>query len=80
MGKMLVRRKHPWTKDSEGNDVFNTLELDITPEQYKAWLSGTVVQKAMPNLNADEREFVMTGILPGEWDEMFKEVVESDDY
>jgi hypothetical protein len=29
------------------------------------------VQNAMPNLSADEREFIMTGITPTEWDEMF---------
>jgi len=25
----------------------------------------------MPNLSADEREFLMTGITPDEWDEAF---------
>jgi hypothetical protein len=29
------------------------------------------VQNAMPHLSADEREFIMTGITPTEWDEMF---------
>jgi hypothetical protein len=29
------------------------------------------VQNAMPNLSADEREFIMSGITPTEWDEMF---------
>lgn len=38
------------------------------------WQSGTVIQRAMPHLSADEREFIMTGITPSEWDEIFDEV------
>jgi hypothetical protein len=36
-----------------------------------SWGQGELVQNAMPHLSADEREFIMTGITPTEWDEMF---------
>ena len=29
-----------------------------------------LIQNAMPNLSADEREFLMTGITPEEWAEL----------
>ena len=38
-----------------------------------------LIQQAMPNLTADEREFIKTGITPQEWDDMFEDE-ESDDF
>ena len=56
----------------------NTMELDVTQEQLTAWENGMNIQQAMPQLNADEREFVKTGMTPTEWEELFGE--EEDDY
>ena len=54
----------------------NSMDLDITPKQYSAWVHGAPIQEAMPQLNADEREFIMTGITPEEWAETFNEEME----
>ena len=48
----------------------NTLEINVSEEQVQSWLHGNLIQKAMPNLTPDEREFIMTGILPDEWEKM----------
>lgn len=53
----------------------HSMDLDITPKQYSAWVHGMSIQEAMPNLNADEREFIMTGITPEEWADTFGEEV-----
>jgi len=37
------------------------------------WRSGVLVQDAFPTLNPDQREFIMTGLLPDQWDTLFKE-------
>jgi hypothetical protein len=37
------------------------------------WKDGTLIQNAFPALDADDRELLMTGIGPKEWDEMFGE-------
>ena len=50
----------------------NVMEIDVTQEQLSSWESGVLIQNAMPNLSADEREFIMTGITPEEWDSAFK--------
>ena len=60
------------TKASPFSGETNTLELDVTAEQLKAWQSGTLIQEAMPNLSPDEREFLMTGITASEWQDMFE--------
>ena len=47
------------------------MNLDITQAQLDAWVDGELVQNAMPELSAEEREFLMTGITPDEWDSVF---------
>jgi len=49
----------------------SVMDLPITREQLAAWVDGELIQNAMPHLNADQREFVMTGITPAEWNAMF---------
>lgn len=61
------------TKTSVVSGITRTMELDVTPEQMDKWRSGMLIQDAMPNLTTDEREFIMTGITPEEWDEAFGE-------
>jgi|TARA_B100000131_G_scaffold240447_1_gene232745 hypothetical protein len=49
------------------------MDINVTHQQIDAWESGVLIQDAMPHLNADEREFIKTGITPEEWDETFGE-------
>ena len=62
---MLITRTSPFS------GITNSMEIAVTQAQLDAWESGTLIQDAMPNLSADEREFILTGILPEEWDELF---------
>jgi hypothetical protein len=47
-----------------------TLEIPVTPQQLDAWRAGAPIQSVMPELDADQREFIMTGITAEEWLEM----------
>ena len=51
----------------------HTMDINVTHQQIDAWESGVLIQDAMPHLNADEREFIKTGITPEEWTETFGE-------
>lgn len=42
-------------------------ELDVTRQQMDDWEHGKMIQYAMPNLTADEREHLLTGICSGCW-------------
>lgn len=65
---MLIKKKNPFTgKESE-------MEIPVTPEQLQAWEGGELIQRAMPNLNADQREFIRSGLLPQEFDDLHKDV------
>jgi hypothetical protein len=59
------------TRTSTLSGHTSSMDIDVTLEQVASWEQGELVQNAMPNLSADEREFIMTGITPTEWDEMF---------
>ena len=52
-------------------------DMPITQAQMDAWVDGELIQNAMPQLDADEREFIMTGIIPEEWDAEFNELDET---
>ena len=56
------------TRASELTGVTRTRELPVTEAQLKIWQDGMLIQAAMPNLDADQREFVKTGITPEEWE------------
>ena len=63
---MLIDRKSPLS----GN--INSMEIDVTDEQLDRYYSGgESVQNVFPKLTPDEREFIMTGITPDEWEETF---------
>ena len=53
--------------------VLHEMDLPITEEQIAAYNQGTLVQNAFPQLNADQREFMLTGITPDEWQAIFGE-------
>jgi len=62
---MLIKRISPFS----GNE--NTMDIPVTEAQLSEWQSGVLIQRAMPNISADHREFLMTGITPEEWEETF---------
>ncbi len=61
---MKITRTNPF------NGETNTLDLNITEEQVQAYMDGALIQNAFPNLSADDREFIMTGITAEAWEAM----------
>lgn len=61
------------TKSSLITGVEHTRSIDVEPEQLEAWENGMLIQEAMPHLSTDDREFIMTGITPEEWDAEYGE-------
>jgi hypothetical protein len=43
------------------------MDIPVTQEQLDNWNNGMLIQNAMPNLSADQREFIKTGMIPDEW-------------
>jgi hypothetical protein len=51
-----------------------TRNIPVTHHQIFRWRDGVSIQDAMPHLDADDREFIKTGITPEEWDKYCGEV------
>jgi hypothetical protein len=70
---MIVIRRSTLTGE------LHAAKLDITPAQLDDWNNGMAIQQAMPDLNREEREFLITGITDQEWLEAFGPAPEQED-
>jgi len=62
-----------FTRQSIITGKYTTRTLDITEEQHDDWyIRGVLIQRAMPNLSADDREWLMTGVTSEEWAAAFE--------
>ena len=57
----------------------HTMDINVTLEQIAEWERGALIQDAMPHLSIGEREFIMTGITPEEWETTLTEKEEPED-
>lgn len=75
---MKIIRRSPFTGE------FNEMDIDLTVEQYLAWVDGRTpnIQEAFPHLSDDEREFLISGATPEEWEKHMRdpEEVEGDGF
>jgi len=63
------------TKKSQVSHKEHTLDIPITMDKYIQWQGGVDahIQNFFPELNDDQREFLLTGITKEEWNELFSE-------
>lgn len=64
---MKITRKSPFTGE------VNTMDLPVTAEQM-AEFEGPgrrLIQEIFPDLTKEQREFILTGYTPGDWDAIF---------
>lgn len=62
------------TRTSILSGVTSSRQIDVDAGLLKRWEEGIdrrLIQDAFPHLNADDREFIMTGITPEEWEKTF---------
>lgn len=67
MTKMIVE------KQSIVSGKVYQMDINITEEQLFNFINGRsgLAQEAFPDLSVDEREFIISGIHPDEWNELF---------
>ena len=51
-----------------------TKDIDVSVQQLDAWQNGMLIQDAMPQVSAPDREFIKSGITNEEWNNLFKEI------
>lgn len=66
------------TKTSQLAKTESTLDLDITQDQLNRvnlrYTTGELIQNIVPNLSVEEREFLISGITPTEWNQLFNSI------
>lgn len=62
---MLIKRK------SFATGVVREIDIDVSAEQMADFEGGSLVENAFPQLSADDREFILTGITADEWKDLF---------
>lgn len=58
-----------------GKCVFTGRRYSVTVsrDDFDKYNAGALMQDAFPELSADDREFLISGIAPGGFDQLFKE-------
>ena len=64
------------TRKSLLSGINHTLDIDVEASAYQDWMDTLpmkrpLIQNAFPNLSPEQREFLITGITPEEWDKAF---------
>ncbi len=60
------------TKTSQYSGKVRSIDVDVTEEQINRYNTGQcTLQDCFPNLSADEREFIKSGITAEEWEALF---------
>jgi hypothetical protein len=62
------------TKQSLATGDWHTRDIPVDYQAYSAWVRGDDtrhVQDAFPHLSADDREFLISGTTPEEWDALY---------
>jgi hypothetical protein len=49
----------------------NTRNINVTTEMLDAWRNGALIQDVMPFLSADDREFIISGCTPEDWEYLY---------
>ena len=66
--RVQVARRHILT----GQMVQHKFDMPLPKmrEKLRGWRNGLLIQQAFPELSADQREFLLNGILPDEFEEV----------
>lgn len=60
------------TRESAITGIKHTRSIPANPDDMLAWKAGLgSIEDLMPYLNDVDREFLLSGITPEEWDEAF---------
>ena len=73
-GTIFIKgRPYDYVEDENGNATltFDGHSATVRVNELNDWLSGKFIQDAMPSASVDDREFLITGLSPTKWKEIF---------
>ena len=68
------------TRTSQATGITRTMDLPVNEQQMIIYATtSALVQDVFPQLDDNQREFIMTGITAEEWDEIYSDMAEAFD-
>lgn len=62
------------TRKSAITGIEHVRDIPVNPEDYVTWIRGHAgIHEVMPYLSDVDRDFILSGIIPGEWKAAFIE-------
>lgn len=58
--------------------ITRSKDLPVTSRQLELWKQGELAQNVFTNLNAEEREFIISGNTTEDWELMFADDADND--
>lgn len=74
--KQVRKQAMKITRTSVVSGITRTQEVSVDEGKFTKWDRAgqpTYIQNEFPELSDDDREFIMSGITPEEWDELFED-------
>jgi hypothetical protein len=79
MAKRIMVKQPTWVRQSNGSMqamrqcqvTGEKFIINVSEDQYRQWTGGKLIQNVMPELNADQREILISGYTPAEWNKIF---------
>ena len=63
------------TRKSVVSGLEHSKEIPVNPEDYVMWSMGLGnIEDLMPYLNDEDKEFILSGIVKGEWEKAFHDI------
>ncbi len=66
---MIIKARSPYS------GLINEMRVELTEHEYSSayirWKLGESIQDVFPTLNAEQREFILTGYTPEDWKAIF---------
>lgn len=72
---MVIEPLTPVTRVSVLTGVERTRVINVDPDKLEFWeknrMSCPYIQNMFPELSDDDKEFILSGVTPEEWEELF---------
>ena len=59
------------TRTSKCSITHEVYKVSVPTEEYKLWRLGEKIQNVWPKMSADDREFLISGLTPAEFESLF---------
>ena len=61
----MLQIRHDWVTRRQ-----RAVDMGLKLDAFERWKDGACIQDVFPELSADDREFLLTGLTPEDWEKL----------